>query len=66
MNFPTVLLLKRTRKQLKEDFRKFLAKTNEKFEVMLQKLQNELTINAHRQTYKLTEDPDFQFSHEYR
>ena len=40
-----------------------------KFEVMLQKLQKSeknWLYGARRQTYKLTEDPDFEFSHEYR
>ena len=38
-----------------------------KFEVMLKKLQKckKIDYGARRQTYKLTEDPDFEFTHEY-
>ena len=39
-----------------------------KFEVMLQKLQKckkNWLYGARRQTYKLTEDTDFEFSYEY-
>ena len=38
-----------------------------KFEVILQKQQKgqKIDCKVRRQTYKLTEDPDFEFSHEY-
>ena len=65
--FPWVPLLTHASRHWGEDFRKFSAKTKDKiwsYAPKTPKMSKNWLYGARRQTYKLTEDTDFEFSYE--